>query len=81
MIRKQEYDTLMARLEAPENAELKAKLSPIPNGYDLAFHLKRIRDYATYREQDTNAQKELFELDYVVSLRDAKRLMDEQGWK
>lgn len=81
MIRKQEYDALMARLDAPENAVLKEKLSFVPNGHDLAFHLKRIRDYAAYQEQDTGVQEELLELDYIVSLRDAKKLMDEQGWK
>lgn len=81
MIRKREYDALMARLNAPENSELKNKLSSVPTGHDLAFHLKRIRDYVEYQEQNTNAPKELLELDYIVSLRDANELMDNQGWK
>lgn len=81
MIRKREYDALMARLNAPENSELKNRLSSVPNGHDLAFHLKRIRDYVEYQEQNTNTPKELLELDYIVSLRDANELMDKQGWK
>ena len=81
MIKKCEYNALMARLNAPENANLRGKLSPIPNGHDLAFHLKRIKDYVEYREKDTNAQKELLELDYIASLRDANNIMDKQGWK
>ena len=81
MIRKEEYKALMARLDNPENSELKEKLSSVPAGHNLAFHLKRIKDYAEYWEQDTNAPKELLELDYIVSLRNANDLMDEQGWK
>ena len=81
MIRKREYDALMARLNAPENSELKNRLSSVPNGHDLAFHLKRIRAYVEYQEQNTNTPKELLELDYIVSLRDANELMDKQGWK
>lgn len=81
MVRKQKYDALMARLDAPENAGLKDRLSPIPNGYDLAFHLKRIRDYVEYQEKNITTPKELLELDYTVSLRDANELMNKQGWK
>lgn len=81
MIRKREYDALIARLNAPKNSELKNRLSSVPNGHDLAFHLKRIRDYVEYQEQNTNTPKELLELDYIVSLRDANELMDKQGWK
>lgn len=57
MIREQEYNALMARLNAPENAELRVKISSDSNGLDLAFHLKRIRDYVEYQEQNTNAPK------------------------
>jgi hypothetical protein len=81
MIRKSEYDALMARLNAPENSKLRSKLSLFPNGHDLSFHLKRIRDYVEYQGQSTNATKELLELDYTVSLRKANELMDKQGWK
>ena len=81
MTNQEKYEALMARLHAPENSGLRCKLSLIPNGYDLSFHLKRIRDYVNYQEQNTNVSKELSELDYIVSLRKANELMDEQGWK
>lgn len=71
----------MARLNAPENSVLRNKLSLIPDGDNLSFHLKRIRDYVEYRELSTNAPKELLKLDYIVSLRKANELMDKQGWK
>ena len=81
MIRQEEYDALIARLNASENAELKEGLSPIPNGHDLAFHLKRIADYVKHEKQTDVVTRELLELDYTCSLRDANKLMDEQGWK
>ena len=76
MKQENEYNAFMARLNAPENTELRASMDD-----KLAFHLKRIRDYVNYQEQNTNAPKELMELDYIVSLREANKRMDEQGWK
>ena len=38
-------------------------------------------DYANYQPQNTNTPKELMESDYIVSLREANKRMDEQGWK
>lgn len=81
MINKEEYVALMARLNAPENSELRKMLSPVPNGRDLAFHLKRIKEYIDHFEKADSISKQLLELDYSTSLRHAKQLMDEQGWK
>ena len=76
MIKENEYKAFMARLNAPENAKLRASMDD-----KLAFHLKRIEDYVEYQGQTANAQKELMELDYIVSMREANKRMDEQGWK
>ena len=81
MIRKEEYKALMARLDNPENSGLREKLSPVPAGHNLAFHLKRIKDYVEYWEENDSITRELLEQDYTVSLRNANKLMDEQGWK
>lgn len=80
MIRKEEFNTLMSRLNDPRNAERKKALSLKPNGYDLVFHLNRINDYIKYSDQADPVKKQLLESDYTVSLRKAKELMDRQGW-
>lgn len=81
MIRETEYIALMARLNDPQNASLKGKVALIPNGYDLAFHLNRIKAYVSNDKAPNSVKTELLELDYSVSLTAAKKLMDEQGWK
>lgn len=81
MIRKEEYNALISRLNDPQNAEQKNALPLTPNGYDLVFHLNRINDYIKHCNQADTVRAQLLELDYTVSLRKAKELMDQQGWK
>ena len=80
MIRRDEYNALMLRLNDPKNAKRKKALSSKPNGHDLVFHLNRINNYIKYSNQANPVIKKLLELDYTVSLRKAKKLMDRQGW-
>ena len=81
MIKEKEYQELKARLDNPQSAELRQKMSPNPNGHDLCFHLKRIDEYVYCDITTSDTTKELLELDYSISLREAKKIMDNQGWK
>lgn len=81
MVMREEYNALIKRLDAPENAKLRKKLPIDPNGYDLTFHFKRINDYVNNMHESNPITSELMELDYMVSLRKAKEIMDSQGWK
>lgn len=81
MVLKEEYAALIKRLEAPENSKLKEELPLKPDGYDLTFHIKRINDYVNSTHESNPITVKLLELDYMVSLRKAKEIMDAQGWK
>lgn len=82
MILEKEYNDLIRRLNLPENAKKKNSLSFQPNGYDLVFHLKRIDTYVkAASSNENNINLNLMELDYMVSLRYAKEIMDEQSWQ
>ena len=80
MIREEEYAKLTSRLHDPKNAEREKASSLKPNGHDLVFHLNRINDYIKCSNQADPIKKQLLEMDYIVSLRKAKELMDQQGW-
>lgn len=81
MYRESEYKSFLARLNDPQNANLKNALSLKPNGYDLTFHIGRIAEYANAMNDVDDVKKQLLELDYGASLTKAKELMDELGWK
>ena len=78
MTNQEKYDALIKRYNAPENSEVRQKFLSKADETSLTFRLKRI---TTYMDCTDNAKKEQLELDYAVSLNDAKKLMDEQGWK
>lgn len=81
MIREEEYAALMKRLLDPQNYELRQKMTSASGKHSLEFHLKRIDEYINHFEEANSISKQLLESDYSTSLRHAKQLMDEQGWK
>ena len=81
MVRSDEYQALIERLNDPQNAKRKEALSSKPNGHGLVFHFNRINAYREHGDQTNTTTVKLLELDYCVSLREANRLMDELGWK
>lgn len=78
MTNQEKYDALIKRYYAPENSEVRQKFLSKADETPLTFHLKRI---GAYIDCTDGTQKGQLELDYEVSLNDAKKLMDEQGWK
>lgn len=77
MIYEKEYQEYKQRLNALEQKERQGEASI---SEELRFHIKRINTYVNHADDvDSRTPVALLESDYVVSLREALRMMDDLG--
>ena len=79
MTKQEAYNLIIERLQKPENA-LRLAEAKKETGLGILWHLNRARDMLGKISQPNDPLQSLYEDSFVVSVRDIRKMMDEQGW-
>ena len=79
MTRQEAYNQLLHRFQAPENTSKRIEAEK-DTGLGIVWHLKRAKTMLESIPTATGNEKVIFENTFAVSIRDVRRMMDDQGW-
>lgn len=79
MKRQKIFDSIIERLQKPENSE---KYQLVKPGNQLDWHIQRARESLSILSEATQEMNTLLsELDFDVSTREIMKILDAEGWK
>ena len=79
MTKQETYNLITDRLRKPENA-LRFAEAEKETGMGILWHLNRAKDMLVKISQPNDPLKSLYEDSFSVSIRNIRKMMDEQGW-